>query len=172
LRLLSLSSCLTSRRGGHVRRASICYDQAYPRRPGPLSYDVREAKVPLSLDMTWRGGPGSTIPIYCNHWLPRWWRWDDSLQDIAHRYDAFIGVSLVFVLLLIRDATVKGKSEHRGRDAHAEPIDAICWHSADDRRIKSVVYCPATLTSLPPTSPQPAQILAAWASCVRSHTVA
>jgi hypothetical protein len=63
------------------------------------------------------------------------------------------------------------KSEHRGRDAYAEPIDAIRWHSADDQRVKSVVYCPATRTSRPPTSFQPAQILAAWEACVRNHIV-
>jgi hypothetical protein len=64
-----------------------------------VRYDVRDANVPDSMYLT--------LPIYCNHWLPRWWRWDDSLQDVAHRYNAFIGLSLVFVLLLIRDATAK-----------------------------------------------------------------
>jgi hypothetical protein len=72
-----------------------------------VRYDVRDANVPDSMYLTWTDGPGSTLPIYCNHWLPRWWRWDDSLQDVAHRYNAFIGLSLVFVLLLIRDATAK-----------------------------------------------------------------
>jgi hypothetical protein len=73
-----------------------------------VRYDVRDVNDPRSLNMTWSAGPGSTLPIYCNHWLPRWWRWDDSLQDVAGRYNAFIGLSLVFVLLLIRDATAKG----------------------------------------------------------------
>jgi hypothetical protein len=70
-------------------------------------YDVRDTNVPDSMYLSWTEGPGSTLPIYCNHWLPRWWRWDDSLQDVAHRYNAFIGLSLVFVLLLIREAMAK-----------------------------------------------------------------
>jgi hypothetical protein len=73
-----------------------------------VRYDARDATVPDSMYLTWTEGPGSTIAIYCNHWLPRWWRWDDSVQDVAHRYNAFIGLSLVFVLLLIREATAKG----------------------------------------------------------------
>jgi hypothetical protein len=73
-----------------------------------VRYDVRDTNVPDSLYLSWTEGPGSTLPIYCNHWLPRWWRWDDSLQDVAHRYNAFIGLSIVFVLLLIREATAKG----------------------------------------------------------------
>jgi hypothetical protein len=73
-----------------------------------VQYDVWDTNVPDSLYLSWTEGPGSILPIYCNHWLPRWWRWDDSLQDVAHRYNAFIGLSIVFVLLLIREATAKG----------------------------------------------------------------
>jgi hypothetical protein len=75
-----------------------------------VTYDVRGVNAPQSLYLTWIGGPGSTLPIYCNDWFPRWWRWDGPPQGIVQRCDAFIGLSLVFVLLIVRDATVKGRA--------------------------------------------------------------
>ena len=72
------------------------------------TYEVTGAKAAQSLYLAWVGGPGSTLPIYCNHWFPGWWRWDDNPEGIVKRYDAFLGLTIVFGLLIVRDLTRAG----------------------------------------------------------------
>ena len=70
---------------------------------GSVSYEKTSVRVPSSMYMSWRGGLGSSLPIFCNHWIPHWWRWEEFPSDVIEGCNAFLVLSVVFVLLLIRD---------------------------------------------------------------------
>lgn len=86
---------------------------------GARTYKVDGAKVPPSLHLTWVAG--SPLPIYCHRWLPHWWRWDDLPPGVLQRCDAFLGLALVFALLIVRDAAKVGGGGHGTGPPDREP---------------------------------------------------
>ncbi len=87
--------------------SAIVFDEPidFTYRVGQTRYEVTAVNIPQSLEPTWVGGPGSKLPIYCNHWFPSWWSWEEPPTSVRQRCNVFLGLVLVFGLLIVRDAS-------------------------------------------------------------------